>query len=349
MKKLFTLVLALALVLCMASAALAADRPAWSRAEDEVGDSITVYTTMDDGQQAIVEEVWYSVYPDCHIEWIKDSLGTLIARVRNESANPQADVICGGLFQTDGSAYWDCFDQYKPVNYDEQAVVDENNYYALQDTQYMCLIVNTALEAELGVEIKGYADLLNPALAGKVILADPTATSSGFRQFHTILALMGDEFGDEKSWDYLTKLVQNGVISTTSSSEVYKQVIAGEYVAGLSYESIVQYQVENGAEDIKLVYPVEGNTGCANGSAMVKNCQHRSAAEAFLDMCGSNEFQMARAEANAARGTNKEFSYAAYPTDEEIGIVPLDYQYIADHKQELLDQWTELWSTYGAK
>lgn len=347
MKKVFAMVLALVL-LCATVSALA-ERPSWARSEDEVGDSITVYTTMDDGQQAIVEEIWYGVYPDCQIEWIKDSLGTLIARVRNESANPQADVICGGLFQTDGSAYWDCFEPYKPVNFDEQALVDESNYYTLQDIQYMCLIVNTALEEELGVTIDGYASLLDPALAGKIIIADPTATSSGFRQFHTMLALMGDSFADEKSWGYLTDLVKQGVKNTTSSSEVYKSVIAGEYVVGLSYESIVQYQVENGAEDIKLVYPVEGNTGCANGSAMIKGAPHKTAAEAFLDMCGSNELQSARAEANCARGTHKEFTYEAYPTDAEIGIKPLDFDYIAEHKDELLDQWTILWSTYGAK
>ena len=346
MKKLFTLVLALALALSLMSSASAAIE--WRRDPAEVGDTITVYTTMDDGQQAVVEEVWYAAYPDCQIEWIKDSLGTLISRVRNESANPQCDVICGGLFQTDGDQYWDCFDQYKPVNYDEEATVDPNNYYVYLDVQYMCLIVNTKLEQELGLNIDGYQSLLDPALAGKIIIADPTATSSGFRQFHTVLALMGDEFGDEKAWGYLTDLVKNGVVNTTSSSEVYKLVMSGEYVAGLSYESIVQYQLENDAEDIKLVYPVEGNTGCASGAGMVKGCQHRAAAEAFLDMCGSSDLQQARAEANCARGTNKEFIYAAYPSDAEIGVKELDFAYIAEHKEELLNQWTELWSQYGA-
>ena len=345
MKKILSIALVLALVLS-AACALAAE---WRRDPAEVGDTITVYTTMDDGQQAVMEEVWYSAYPDCHIEWIKDSLGTLIARVRNESANPQADVVCGGLFQTDGSQYWDCFDPYKPVNYDEQTVVDPNNYYAYLDIQYMCLIVNTKIEKELGITIDSYASLLDPALAGKIIIADPQATSSGFRQFHSMLALMGDSFGDEKAWNYLTELVKSGVRNTTSSSEVYKLVMSGEDAAGLSYESIVQYQVENGAEDIKLVYPKEGNTGCASGAGMVKNCQHKAAAEAFLDMCGSAEVQQLRAEANCARGTNKEFTYEAYPSDEEIGVKELDFAYIGEHKEELLNQWTELWSTYGAK
>ena len=337
----------LALTLMLAFSAMAETE--WKRDPAQVGSDITIYTTMDDGQQAVVEDVWYSVYPDCQIEWIKDSLGTLVARIRNESANPQADVICGGLLQTDGDQYWDCIDPYRPVNYDDQTAVDPSNHYVLQDIQYMCLIVNTEVEKQLGLTIDGYKSLLDPRLGGRIILADPTTTSSGFRQFHTMLALMGDSFGDDKAWGYLTDLVKNGVVNTTSSSEVYKLVMSGEYAVGLTYESIVQYQLENGAEDIRLVYPVEGNTGVANGSAMVKNCKHRAAAEAFLDMCGSAEFQQARAEANCARGTNRDFTYEAYPSDEEIGVVPLDFQYIADHKGEMLEKWTELWSKYGAR
>jgi len=346
MKKTLSLVLALIMLMCAACAV--AETP-WQRDPSSVGDTIVIYTTMDDVQQAVVEEIWYSAYPDCQIEWIKDSLGTLIARVRNESANPQADVICGGLFQTDGTLYWDCFEPYVAVNAGDQTVVDASGYYTLQDIQYMCLVVNEEKEAELGVTIDGYASLLDERLAGKIIIADPTASSSGFRQFHTILALMGDSFGDEKAWDYLTKLCPLVGTNSTSSSAVYKQVMAGEYVVGLTYESIIQQQLVNGQTGIRLQYPVEGNTGCANGSAMIKGAPHRAAAEAFLDMCGSSDLQQARAEANCARGTNAAFTYEAYPSDSEIGVVELDYQYIADHKAELLDQWVALWSQYGTK
>ena len=82
-------------------------------------------------------------------------------------------------------------------------------------------------------------------MKGKIIMADPSASSSAYRQFHTILALMGDEFGDDKSWEYLDQLIANtdGVI-TTSSSTVFKSVINGEYVVGLTYENIVQMQIE---------------------------------------------------------------------------------------------------------
>ena len=42
---------------------------------------------------------------------------------------------------------------------------------------------------------------------------------------------------------------------------MFKSVISGEYVVGLTYENIVEMQITiNGADNIRLVYPVEGNT-----------------------------------------------------------------------------------------
>ena len=321
----------------------------WLKDPSEVTGTIVVYTTMDDGQQQVVEDVWYNHYPDCTIEWLSDSLGTLMTKVQTEASNPYADVILGGLFQSDDDSYYDNLEQYTAVNAKDQTVTDPNGYYTYLDMQYMCLIVNTELEEKLGVEIKGYKDLLDPKLKGYVILADPASTSSGFRQFTTMLQLCdGGTYADDTAWDYITSLMENSV-STTSSSTVYKSVMEGEYAVGLSYESIVQYQIESGATNIRLVYPEEGNTACASGGAMVKNCPNRAAAEAMLDLLGCEEMQEARAQANCARGTNVNFTYAGYPADSEIGVQDLDFGYIGEHKAELLDKWATLWEDHGSK
>lgn len=321
----------------------------WLKDPSEVTGTIVVYTTMDDGQQQVVEDVWYNHYPDCTIEWLSDSLGTLMTKVQTEASNPYADVILGGLFQSDDDSYYENLEPYTAVNANEQTVIDPNGYYTYLDMQYMCLVVNTDLEEELGVEINSYADLLDPKLKGYVILADPASTSSGFRQFTTILQLCsGGTYADDTAWDYIKQLMGNSV-STTSSSTVYKSVMEGEYAVGLSYESIVQYQIESGADNIRLVYPEEGNTACASGGAMVKNCPNRTAAEAMLDLLGCEEMQEARAQSNCARGTNVNFTYEGYPSDSEIGVQDLDFTYISEHKEELLDKWATLWEDYGAK
>ena len=350
MKKLLSIVLCLAVVLSVCAVAFADETPAWVRADaDSIGDTVVVYSTLDDPQQATVESIWYKYYPNCTIEWVSDSVGKLIARARGEINSPYADVIMGGLFESDGTNYHDVLQPYTPTIVDQLSKVDPYGYYSFFDIQYMALVVNNELEEEAGVKITGYQDLLQPELKGKIILAEPSATSSGYREFHTMLALMGDEFADDKAWDYLDQLIANcdGVI-TTSSSSVFKSVIGGEYVVGLSYENIVQMQIElNGADNIHLVYPVEGNTACASGAGMVKDCPHTAAAEAFLDFCSSDEYQAARSVECCGRGVNKTLTYGNYPSDEEIGVVALDWELLGAMKADLLDKWAEHWAAYA--
>ncbi len=350
MKKLLSLILVALFVLCCCTA-VAEEKPAWVREDpSSIGDTVVVYSTLDDAQQLTVENIWYEYYPDCTIEWISDSVGKLIARARGEVKNPYADVIFGGLFESDGTVYHDLFQQYTSSIADQLTKLDPYGYYTLFDIQYMALVVNKDLEKELGFEITSYADLLRPELKGKIIQADPTASSSAYRQFHTILALMGEEFGDDKAWEYLDALIANcdGVI-TTSSSTVFKSVIAGEYVVGLTYENIVEMQItQNGADNIRLVYPTEGNTACASGIAMIKDAPHYEAAAAFIDFVASAEYHQARSEENCARGTNGSITYGNYPSDEELGVVAIDWEWLGAQKASLMEKWQEHWAEFAA-
>lgn len=351
MKRIITSLLAVLMVFGLLVPGLGEEaKPAWVREDPAgIGNTIVVYATLDDAQQATVETIWYKYYPDCRIEWITDSVGKLIARARGEINNPQVDVIMGGLFESDGNTFHDVLQPYIPTIADELSKLDPYGYYSFFDEQYMAFVVNNELLKEIGVDVKSYQDLLQPELKGKIIQADPNASSSAYRQFHTMLALMGDEFGDEKAWDYIDKLIENcdGVI-TTSSSTVFKSVISGEYVVGLSYENIIQMQIEkNGATNISLVYPAEGNTACASGAGMIKDCQRPEAAAAFLDFCSSAEYQQARSVENCARGVNKGITYGNYPADEELGLVEIDWEWLGTQKTALLEKWTEHWAEHS--
>jgi ABC-type glycerol-3-phosphate transport system substrate-binding protein len=92
MKKAIGLFLACLLILgTCAAGAVAEEKPSWVRDDPgAIGNTIVVYSTLDDAQQATVEAIWYKYYPDCTIEWITDSVGKLIARARGEVNNPQA-------------------------------------------------------------------------------------------------------------------------------------------------------------------------------------------------------------------------------------------------------------------
>lgn len=305
---------------------------------------VTVYTTMEETQQEVLVDLWSKYYPDCEIEIQADSVGTLATRIRGDE-QCDADVVIGGMFAADGDTYHDILQPYTAACDAEQLYHDPAGYYTFYDVQVMCLIVNTALESQLGVTINGYNDLLNDALNGKIILAAPDATSSGWRQVQTILAVMGDEFDDAKSWDYISKLMPLS-FSTTSSKDVYNLVINGEYVAGLSYESTVAALINDGASDVKCVYMSEGNTAMAGGAAIVKDAPNLPAAKAMMDLLSSAEFQDARASVSAGRGSNGQcdLSLCGLPDDSTLGLVDLDFDYLASNKSAIMDKWNSMWA-----
>lgn len=317
------------------------DRPYYVRPEGEISGKITVYTTMEETQQQVLSDIWKKYYPDCELEIQADSVGTLATRIRSDESC-DADVVIGGMFAADGDTYHDILQPYTGACDSEQLYHDEAGYYNFYDVQVMCLVVNPTLRDELGVEINGYEDLLNPALKGKIILAAPDSTSSGWRQLQTILAVMGDKFDDEKGWDYIKQLIPAS-FSTTSSKDVYNLVSNGEYVAGLSYESSVVALINDGAP-IECIYMEEGNTAMAGGAAIVKNAPNLPAAQAMVDLLTSAEFQDARAEVSAGRGSNGNCNLSGLPAEDTLGMKELDFTYLKDHKEEILNHWNELYA-----
>lgn len=317
-----------------------AERPFYVRDASEVQGTLVVYNTLLESQQEALKELWAKYYPDCELELQTDSIGTLATRIRsNESSD--VDVICGGFFATDGDSYQDILQPYTSAceKEGEMLFTDPDGYYTYFDTQLMCLVVNNAEREKLGIEINSYADLLQPELEGKIILAAPDSTSSGYRHLQTIMAVMGDEFADDKCWEYVGALAKQA-FSTTSSSDVYNLVQTGEYVAGLSYESAIQSLIADGA-DVSCVYMEEGNTAVAGGAGIIKTAPNQSGAEAMVDLLSSAEWQTTRDRVSQARAANKNADLFDLPPQSDFRLVDLDYAYLKENKEALLNRWNE--------
>ena len=351
MKKMWSLLLSCLLILSLAACGGApasggnggseetAERPEWAKPAEEVTGVLTVYTTMDESQQEILLEEWGKLYPDCEIDIVADSVGTLATKIRSDETSG-ADVIIGGMFAADGDRYHDILQPYTSVLDSEQGYHDPAGYYTFYDVQVMCLVINPEVLSDLGVEVKGYQDLLQPELRGRIILADPAAASSGWRQLQTILAVMGTDFEDSASWEYVSALLPQA-ISTNSSKDVYNLVNEGEYAVGLSYESTPAGLISQGGTRMELVYMEEGNTAMPGGAAIVKDAPNLAGAQAMMDLLSSTVFQQRRAEL-AGRGSNSNVALQGLPADSELGIVDLDYDYLSANKDAIIDHYNEL-------
>lgn len=89
--------------------------------------------------------------------------------------------------------------------------------------------INKDLEAELGLEINSYEDLLDPKLKGQIVTADPNSSSSAWNNLSNIMAVYGMD--SDEAWAYIEKLMPNLVIAGSSSAG-FKSVQQGEYARG---------------------------------------------------------------------------------------------------------------------
>ena len=278
------------------------------------------------------------------VEQISAGTGELIKRLETEAADPYADVLFGGTY-TQYLNNSDLFQDY--VSKEDENVVDEYRnkfgYVTFTVLDGSLMIVNKELTE--GVEIKNYEDLLNPALKGKIATADPANSSSAFAQLTNILLAKGGYESDE-AWDYVGKLIEqwDGKIQSGSSS-VYKSVVDGEMLVGLTYEDPVAKLIKDGATNVELVYPTEGSVFLPAGTGIVKDAKNLENAKLFVDFLLSEEVQ----NIFGLDLTNRPVRKGAVVGDhlksfDDIPLIFEDMEYVDKHKAEIVERYTSLFA-----
>ena len=335
MKKLVSLVLALMMTLT-ACAAFAAEG------------EVQLYSTMTEADLDALITCFNEVYPDIEVIVTNGSAGELTTRIAGEAGNPQGDLVWGGMADSDGQAYADIFEAWVS-EYDAQNIegyTTPNGLYSMDHLSTVVFVVNEELEAELGLKIESYEDLLDPKLQGKIATADPNSSSSAWNNLSNIMAVYGAD--SEAAWDYIAKLMPNLVV-LGSSSGVFKNTQAGEYVVGLTYEDGAVGLVRDGATNIRLQYPTNGTSASAFGCALIKGGPNPDNAKLMIDFICSAEGQTALAEYQ--QGTLR-YTNAGYQVPEnawlkpssEITWVVRDVKYLTENKPAILDHWNALWA-----
>ena len=334
MKKFLTLALSLIMVLSL-SVAFA-------------GSEVQLYSTMTEADLDALITCFNEVYPDIEVIVTNGSAGELTTRIAGEAGNPQGDLVWGGMADSDGQAYADIFEAWVS-EYDAQNIegyTSPNGLYSMDHLSTVVFVVNEELEAELGLNIKTYEDLLDPKLKGMIATADPNSSSSAWNNLSNIMAVYGAD--SDAAWDYIAKLMPNLVV-LGSSSGVFKNTQAGEYVVGLTYEDGAVGLIRDGATNIRLQYPTNGTSASAFGCALVKNGPNPENAKAMIDFICSAEGQTALAayQEGTLRYTNANYTApenAWLADSSEITWVERDVPYLTENKPAILDHWNTLWA-----
>lgn len=342
---------ALSIVLVALVAITAVFAQASSEAKNEGGSGeLILYTTVSQAHYDIAIAKFNELYPNIKVYYTYGGAGDCKARIQAEASNPQADAMFGGLQYADLAAYGDYFETYVSVNdYKmQEGYHNTSGKLSFHDIQIPCLVVNDALEAELGIKVTGWNSLLDPALYGKVVMANPTSSSSAWNNLQCLLTDFGG-WESEEAWDYIAKLMQNGLVVVSSSSVPGKSTLAGEYVVGLSYEPAIVKLLDAGTTGGHMVFWEEGTTSVGFASAIIKGAKNLENAKLFMDFLQSDEGQQSYLDAAARPATTTKLEGGS-PTMVDLSTINVkvaDTEALANNNAAIKEKWNEYWAKYG--
>jgi iron(III) transport system substrate-binding protein len=341
--------LSILLIALVAMAAIFAQSATETKSEGPSGELI-LYTTVSQAHYDITMAKFNELYPNITVYYTYGGAGDCKARIQAEASNPQADAMFGGLQYADLDAYGQYFETYVSVNDAkmQEGYTNTSGKLTFHDIQIPCLVVNDALESELGLKITGWNSLLDPKLSGKVVMANPTSSSSAWNNLQCLLTDFGG-WDSDAAWDYIAKLMSNGLVVVSSSSVPGKSTIAGEYVVGLSYEPAIVKLIDAGSEGVHMVFWEEGVTSVGFASAIIKGAKNLENAKLFMDFLQSDAGQQTYLDAAARPATTTKLEGGS-PTMvdlDTINVKVADTEALAKNKQAICDKWNEYWAKYG--
>ena len=288
MKKLASLLLALAMILgCMsiASAEIDPDLVAAAQAEGE----LVVYGSCEEPYLMAAAKHFEELY-GIKVHAQRLSTGEVQAKISEEKGYPSADVWFGGTTDPyNETAKAGLLMAYKAKNAADLAdpmYRDADGYWHGIYKGILDFMVNTEELARLNLEApKGWNDLLKPEYKDLVWVSNPNTAGTAKLIINTMVQLKGHD----EAMKYFVELDKNVAQYTKSGSGPSKKVGIGECVIGVGFLHDGIAQILMGYDNIALVIPEEGTSFEIGATAIFAGCEHPNAAKLWVEYALSPE------------------------------------------------------------
>ena len=285
MKKLVSLLLALALLVSMSSVAFAAKEDfdpelvAAAQAEGE----LTVYGSCEEPYLAAAAKNFEKEF-GIKVSYLRLSTGEVQAKITEEKGNPSADVWFGGTNDPyNESAKLGLLMAYEAKNAKNLASPmyrDADGYWYGFYKGILGFMVNTEELKRLNLEApKGWDDLLKPEYKDKIWLSNPNTAGTAKLVINTLVQLKGHD----EAMKYFVELDKNIAQYTKSGSGPSKKVGIGECVIAIGFLHDGITQILDGYDNIALIIPEEGTSFEIGSTAIFEGCAHENAAKLWIE------------------------------------------------------------------
>jgi iron(III) transport system substrate-binding protein len=312
---------------------------------------LLVYTALETDQIKAYQEGFNKVNPDIEIKWVRDSTGVITAKLLAEKANTQADAVMGvaasslALLDKQGM-----LEPYAPLNLDAimSQYRDKKKVPAWwgMDVWGATICFNTVEAQKKGIPVPvTWKDLTKPIYKGQIVMPNPASSGTGFFDVAAWLTLWGDDNGKGGGWKYMDALHENIAQYTHSGSKPCNMAAAGEYVAGISFEYRGNTNKAKGAP-IELVFPTEGLGWDLEAFAIMKGSRKQEAVRKLADWASSKDAMMLYGKNFAITAQpGVAAPLANVPKDYETRLVKMDFNWAADNRERILNEWNRRYSS----
>lgn len=299
-----------------------------------------IYTALDVDEAKIYIEAFQQRYPGIRVEWVRLSAGELLARLRAEAANPRASLWLGGpsdtfiLAKAEGllapyreSLGW----QYLPSKFK-----DPEGYWVGIYTGFIAFASNKDYLERYGLEPpNSWYDLLRPEFCGKISVAFPYTSGTGYTRLATLVFLMGEE----EAFRFERKLSECIHHYTRAGSAPVTEVGLGEVAVGIAFSHDVIAKGIAKGYPVVLSFPKEGTGYEVGAMALIRGGPEPELAKIFYDWMLSAEAQSLfkrwfrvplNPEAELAEGLI---------TADMVNLVEYDALWAAQNRDRLCELW----------
>jgi iron(III) transport system substrate-binding protein len=281
------------------------------------------------------------VYPRVTVEFVRLSSGESLTRLRNERANPQFDIWWGGPIDSFIAAKAEgLLERYDSPNLanliDPKLMKDADNYWAGIYVGSLGFASNTHfLEKHKLKPPTSWADLLNPAFKGQLVIAHPSSSGTAYTSLITVLLLQGEA----KGWDYWKQFNTNVWQYTKSGAAPAQHVGQGEAAVGVVFSHDIVTQMEKGLP-IALSFAQEGMGWEIGGMALVKGAKHPELAKAWFDWALEPATQELGPKYQAYQAPTVKGARPSRPELLQVKLIDYDFAYAGKNKKAFVEKFT---------
>lgn len=278
-----------------------------------------------------------------NVEFLSMSSGEVISKIKAEGGTPMADVWFGGGIDAFMAAKTDgILEQYKPEGFDKikEGFKDEEGFFISKGITVVGFLANNKILEDKKLPIpKTWEEIADPKYKDEVIMANPAVSGTSFANVKGLL----DKFGEEKGWEYFTKLNNNIKFYGERGKDPQEKTIAGEFGLGIIPIDKSAFD-EAEKNNLTAIYPEDGLCWVPEGVAIFKNSPNLEAAKKFEDFILTPEIQQMIAELDGKDGAQMVIEGTkgyelGLPADK---FIKEDIAGFGTQREAILAKWAEL-------